>query len=136
MADLAFSGLDEVYRDLMRLGDQAGPIAEKMLRAGAAEVVKGWQLAIDEAGDDGLVDSGDMRRSVAPSRNIKGSAGEKYIEIYPQGSDRRGRRNAEKAFIQHYGSSRVKATRFVDKAEEYGEENAVPVMQAVWDETK
>ena len=133
MARMSTQGLDDVFRELGRLGQQARPLAEKMLQAGAMEVAKGWRQAIDEVG---LVKTGEMRASVAPSKQIKTEGDALYVEIYPQGKDSRGVRNAEKAFINHYGSQRVKATRFVDKAEEYGESMAVPVMAEIWERSK
>lgn len=139
MARLMFSGLDDIANELSHMGETAGALTDQMLRAGAEEVKKGWQMAIDEAG---LNESGAMRASVGPSKSIKGDANMKYIEIYPQGTDSSGKhaknpvRNAEKAFINHYGSSSHAATRFVDRAEEYGEAMAVPVMQKIWDSAK
>jgi hypothetical protein len=59
------------------------------------------------------------------------------IDIYPQGTDRHGVRNAEKAFILHYGISDQKrhpATHWVDDADRYSEDYAEPAMVQVWEE--
>ena len=53
-------------------------------------------------------------------------------EIYPQGKDRKGVRNAEKAFILHYGKSGQAPTRFVDAVEEAAEDKAVSAMENVF----
>ena len=54
-------------------------------------------------------------------------------EVYPQGVDRKGIRNAEKAFVNHYGASSRKATHFVDDAESEAEAPAVEAMANAWD---
>ncbi len=139
MAKLMFSGLDDIAGELSRMGEDADKVADKMLRAGAGEMAKRWRKSIDEAG---LVKTGAMKNSVAPAKGAMGNAGMKYIEIYPRGTDKggghkgKGVRNAAKAFFNHYGTSRIPATRFVDQAEESGEEMAVRAMQAIWDKEK
>ena len=60
----------------------------------------------------------------------------KYIYVSPQGKDHKGVRNAEKAFINHYGTSKIKATHFVDDAETEASEKAVDAMQDVWNKQK
>ncbi|NLW24754.1 MAG: hypothetical protein GXY91_05875, partial [Clostridia bacterium] len=42
----------------------------------------------------------------------------KEVDIYPQGKDRKGVRNAEKAFVLHYGTSKLPASHWVDDADE------------------
>lgn len=139
MAKLMFSGLDEIAAELSRMGEGADKVTDKMLRAGAEEVAKGWRKAIDEVG---LVETGTMKNSVAPAKGTKSDGGTKFIEIYPQGTDKSGHhkgkgvRNAAKAFYNHYGTSRISATYFVDKAEKHNEKTVVPVMQAIWDKEK
>lgn len=131
MARMDWSGLDDVFRELRHIEQTAGPLTEKMLDAGAEVIVKSWKDAIQAAG---LVDTGAMLNAVRPSRKSKGA----MREIYPQGKDSRGIRNAEKAFVNHYGSKsrKIPATGFVDKAEANAEGPAVEVMQKIWDEAK
>ena len=62
--------------------------------------------------------------------------GMRCAEIYPLGKDSHGVRNAEKAFILHYGRSNMKGDHFVDNAERIAEQNAVPVMQEIWENAK
>jgi len=125
---LSFEGLDEVYREMTRAGESVGPTADRMAEAGAEEVVKGWQEAIQEAG---LIRTGAMLRSVRAGKVKDGRT-----DIYPQGKDAKGTRNAEKAFILHYGTSRKRGTRFVDRAEEIAEPRAVEAMTRIWEESK
>ena len=73
-----------------------------------------------------------MRNSVRASAVKKN--GEAYVtSIYPHGRDRKRQSNAEKAFILHYGSSKLKGDHFVDDAEAKAEEAVEQVMQNVWD---
>lgn len=131
MARFDTSGMDDLINDMERMGQNTGPVAEAMTMA-AAEIIKGcWQRSAEE---HGLRDTGAMIASIgypsAPT-NFGDALG---IDVYPQGRDQKGTRNAEKAFIQHYGSSRTPATYFVDDADAYSEEIVPEVMQAMWDE--
>ena len=128
MALFEAEGFDELVADLKKNADLLDSAAPEMLQAGAAVVADAWRDAIQS---HGLIDTGDMLDSVAPS-NLVNSSTEKKIAVYPQGRDRKGIRNAEKAFINHYGASRRKATHFVDDAETKAEGPAVEEMAAVW----
>ncbi len=121
-------GFDELLADLQKDKDLIEDAAPDMLAAGAGIVADAWRDAIKA---HGLIDTGDMLDSVAPSDAVVTSS-EKKIAVYPQGRDRKGIRNAEKAFINHYGASRRKATHFVDDAETKAEGPAVDAMAAVW----
>ena len=121
-------GFDELLADLKKDADLLDTAAPEMLQAGANVVADAWRDAI-RAND--LIDTGDMLDSVGPSDAVNTDR-EKKIAVYPQGRDRKGVRNAEKAFINHYGASRRKATHFVDDAETKAEGPAVEAMAAVW----
>jgi hypothetical protein len=78
----------------------------------------------------GYIDTGDMLASVARAdKSPKGTA-----EIYPQGTDSKGVRNAEKAFILHYGTSSVQGSRFVDDIEDKAAPEIYVAMGNVMDE--
>ena len=130
MARFDVSGLEETIREMQRLGQESGDAAKAMLQAGAEKMKSAWRAAI-MARD--LVKTGEMLGSVG-YRAPKDAGTGMYVEIYPQGVDSRGVRNAEKAFINHYGTTTHPATRFVDDAEKMGEAMAVPAMEAIWDE--
>ena len=121
-------GFDELLADLKQHSDLISTAAPDMLQAGAAVVADAWRDAIRA---HGLIDTGDMIDSVGPS-DIVNTSSEKKIAVYPKGRDRKGIRNAEKAFINHYGATRRKATHFVDDAETKAEGPAVDAMAAVW----
>ena len=138
MAYLKWQGLDEVFKEMQRAGETTGEIAEKMLEAGGKECVKAWKIAIGMHGHSGKGISGRATGEMADSVGIKfvKKNGKRCAEIYPLGKDSHGVRNAEKAFILHYGRSNMKGDHFVDDANEIAEAEAVPVMVEIWENSK
>lgn len=137
MAYLKWEGLDEVYREMQRAGETTGETAQRMLEAGSQECVKAWKTAIGMYGHA----RGESKRATGAMQDSVGvkfvtKQGKRCAEIYPLGKDSKGVRNAEKAFILHYGRSNMKGDHFVDEADRIAEENAVPVMQEIWDQSK
>lgn len=131
MARFDMSGLDEMIREMRRMGETSGEAAKAMLQAGAEAVKAAWQRSAEE---HGLRDTGDMITSIGFARDPKEIGGVLSIDIYPQGKDRHGVRNAEKAFVLHYGTSKIPPTRWVDDADHYSESTAITAMQSIWDE--
>lgn len=131
MARFDMSGLEETIRDMQRMGQQSGNAAKAVLQAGAEKVKAAWRAATEA---HGLVDTRDMLESIGFARNPKQIGDMLSIDIYPQGRDRKGVRNAEKAFILHYGTSRHPATRFIDDADAMSEAEAIPAMEEIWDQ--
>jgi hypothetical protein len=90
-------------------------LADEMLIAGAEEVREAWKKSAEKHEHK---DTGDMIASINYSRQVRKIGDIKEVDIYPQGKDRKGVRNAEKAFILHYGTSRISASHWVDDADE------------------
>ena len=130
MARFEMKGLDELVRAMQAKGQESGEVAQRMLMAGAEAVRAAWQHAA-EAHD--LRDTGAMIASIGYARAPKKAGDILSIDIYPQGTDGKGVRNATKAFVLHYGTSRIPATRWVDDADAESGETVMPAMQAVWD---
>lgn len=131
MARFDTSGMDDLINDMIRMGQNTGPVAEAMTMAAAEIIKRCWQRSAEE---HGLRDTGAMIESIGYPRapiNFGDAIG---IDIFPQGRDRRGVRNVEKAFVQHYGTGRVPATYWVDTADAYSEEAVPEALQAMWDE--
>ena len=128
MANLSFRGLDELSRKLARMGQQAGPVKEAMLNAGAETCIRVWKQTAE---DHGHRDTGDMINSIKAKKYGKDGR-----IVYPMGKDKKGQSNAEKAFILNYGTSggRIKGDGWCDEADEKCEKEAVPVMRAVFNE--
>lgn len=138
MAKFSVNGIDSLAADLQRLGQLDNEeLVSDMLEAGAEIVTDEWKKGIANAVKskaDGGRGTGDMASSVAPTKGIKKIGDVSAKEIYPQGKDRKGVRNAEKAFILHYGKSNADQppTHFVDAVEESAEDKAVSAMENVF----
>ncbi len=131
MARFDVTGMEAVIRDMARMDQQTGRVADEMLLAAAGVMTEAWKNAIQAHGHYGKY-TGDMFDSVGPSKPVtKGDV--RSLTIYPQGRDRTGTRNAEKAFIANFGRTHQDATHFATEAENEGEEPAQTAMLAVWD---
>ena len=128
MASMDTSGLDDLINQMRRLGQDVGPVADEMLDAAAGIVRDQWKSTAKQYGH---VDTGAMVDSV--DFPVKGSARALYRDIYPQGKDAKGVRNAEKAFILHYGKHNMPGTYWVDDAEDKAGPEAIAACQAIWD---
>ena len=120
---LNLSGLDDMMASIAGLIGSCDQVAKDMLDAGEAEVIAAWQQVSP-------VRTGAMRGSVKGHRK-GGSA--MTSEVYPDGSDH-GVRNAEKAFILHYGTKRIPGSHWVDQAEEIAEPAATAAMEEIFNQ--
>lgn len=127
MAVMKSAGILGLAEEFERFRLDIPDVGQKMLDAGAKACVKEWKDGITASGH---VDTGAMKESVRSSKNQN----KKTREIYPRGKDKNGVRNAEKAFVLHYGTSHKPGDRFVDKIEENSEEQAFKEMQGVFDD--
>lgn len=131
MARMSFSGIDEVIRDMDRLQMRTGATAERMVRAGAEVMAEERRK---EAERRGLRDTGDMIKKMRPARNTYTVMGAKKLDVYSQGKDEKGVRNAAKEYMDHYGYKKRPASHWVDTAEARGEKPANEAMVGVWNE--
>ena len=131
MARFDVSGLDETIEEMKRLGQMTGQTADAMLMAGAEEVRKAWRQSAEEHRHR---DTGDMIASIGFARKPKEIGSIRTIDIYPQGKDKRNIRNAEKAFILHYGTKKIRGSRWIDDADKISEQTVVPAMIRVWEQ--
>lgn len=143
MARFKTTGLDATIRQMKELGELTGEIADKMLAAGAEEVKKAWKKSAER---HSLRLTGQMMDSIGYPKKPTNINGIKTMDIYPQGKStytekdgkrierKKAIRNAEIAFIHHYGTSRNPATHWVDTADELAEEPVSKAMNAIWDE--
>lgn len=131
MARFDTSGINDLINEVVRLGEVGEEVGDKMLLAGAEEVKNAWKFA---AGLHGHIKTSDMVNSVEFSRRPENVGGVRTIDIYPQGKDRKGVRNAEKAFILHYGSSKLRPTHWVDDADAIAGPAVQETMEKVFDD--
>lgn len=125
MATFDFSGMPEILAELRKRGEEGEAVGQAMLDAGAAAAVESWRKTIDRLG---LVDTGALRDSIAPTEH-RGS----YREITAKGKDAHGVRNGQKAFVLHYGTSRIRASYWWDTAYSEAEPLVFAAMRRVWD---
>lgn len=119
-------GAAELARDLQKLGDNAPRIERDMLDAGGQIMSLAWQEAID---DHGFVLTGAMRAGV--NHKLRKIHGSQRAEITSEGTDGHGVRNAAKAYILHYGTSKLPASHWIDGAEQKGTGPATAAMGQV-----
>jgi hypothetical protein len=129
MARFSFDGIDAVIRDMDRLQMRTGPTADKMIQAGSKIMAEERRK---EAERRGLRDTGDMIKKMKPARKIYTVMGAKKRDIYSQGKDEKGTRNAQKEFHDHYGYKKRPASHWVDTAESRGEKPANQAMVDIW----
>lgn len=136
------SGLDILRNELEKLAEAVGgDLPEKMLDAGADAAVDEWKAGIVRHRH---VDTGEMLNSVGVA---PGTRKGRKREIYPLGSDRKGVRNAEKAYVLNYGRGKgkrnrrskksvvgLKGDRFVDDIQKKTELSTYKAMSKVFDE--
>ena len=131
MASFKTSGdlIDDVAKKLKELGeDVSGQLGQEMLDEGAKIIEFNWVKSIK---NHKHIDTGEMVNSVGVAKKTKTK---KFRDIYPQGKDSKGVRNAEKAYIAHYGKSGQIGTRFVDEAEANSAAECAAAMQRKLDE--
>ena len=131
MARFDTSGLDDLVREMRRMGQDSGKVAEAMVQAAAIEIREAWKEAAEE---HGLRDTGAMIESIGFNGPVKSIGNALYQDVYPQGKDEKGVRNAEKAFILHYGTTRRPGTYWVDDADEKSGQRVQRRLEEMWGE--
>ena len=130
MAWIINTGLDEMLDDFRRLGDAAGEVQEKMIAAGVEILKEEWRKSAEGHRHK---DTGAMIKSIGAS-GVKRDGSAVFSIVYPDGKDKTGTRNAEKAFILNYGTSKIKASHWVEEAEEAAEPLIMEAYLKIWDE--
>ena len=129
MATFNTSGLNDLIADMRRMDAMTEPVAVQMCMGAAEAVKQAWQQAIQE---NDLIDYGDMMDSIGYAQQPTKFGDVLGIDIYPQGKDRHGVRNAEKAFILNYGNQLIDPTYFVDRADALSAETVPPLLEKIW----
>ena len=135
---LTWSGLDDVYKEMQRAGETVGETAQKMIEVGGQECVKAWKIAIGLHGHSGKGKSGRATGEMINAVGVKfiTKKGKRKAEVYPLGKNKHGVRYGAIAFYLHYGRSNMDGDRFVDDAERIADEEAVPAMIDIWNQSK
>ncbi len=131
MARFSTDGIDSIAEEMAWMGEAAGEAADEMLLAGAEEVKRAWQ---ETAERHGYRETGDMIESIRADKAPKSDANDvRRISVYPRGEDRKGVRNAEKAFLLHYGTSKIHGSHWVDEADQDAGPMVQDVFEKIWD---
>ena len=106
-------GLDELIPDMEALAQIPDSVIDEMLHA-KADIIEDAQQSTGAA--MGVHKTGLTLKSIKRVNSVKASGFGRSLEIYPQGTNSKGRRNAEVAFMNEYGTKGVrglKKKRFV-----------------------
>lgn len=134
---LKLDGLEEVIRDMARMGENTGAAADAMILAGADIVRTEW---IKSARKHGHIDTGAMVSNVGLAGKVKTVAGMRTVDVTSLGQVTRGKktpratRNAEKAAYLNRGTRKIKGSRFVEEAERAADAPAAAAMADIWDQ--
>lgn len=119
-------GFDELISATAELADDVDSFADEIIDMAGDEFVAGWKDSIKK---HGLVDTGAMLNSVG---QIKSKSAHE-VTVYPLGKDKKGVRNAEKAYINHYGRGKKVGTHFVDEAESTAQKKVDAKTEEIYD---
>lgn len=131
MARFVTAGLDDLISQMRKLNEDSGEMARTMVDAAVIEIRDAWKQSIEK---HGLIDTGDMMESIGFPKPVQEIGGVLFRDVYPVGKDRTGTRNATKAFVLNYGTSRIDATHWVDEADEASGPRIRERLQEMWGE--
>lgn len=139
MARFNVVGLEGLRDDLQKDAARAERLAPKLLKVGAEVIAKAQREEADAMIKSGKIrmfgndsrSTGAFKASIKPTP-VRGSGAGAYVDVYPQGKDRKGVRNVEKGFIAEYGTKRQPAYPWMSKANEKSMPEAVEKMQTEW----
>lgn len=130
MARFEIDGMDEIIDKMKSMQMLTGKVAETMLMAAAAEVREAWRESAEEHAHR---NTGQMIASIGYPRKPTAASDSLTIDIYPQGKNTGGVRNAEVAFVLHYGTSKMPGSRWVDDADSKSGPRVTAAMTRIWD---
>ena len=129
MAKFELTGLGDIEKMLLNRETTVTAAVPDMIQAGADELIKAEQEEIERLK---LVDTGDMKKSVKATK-IRNTDSGGFVEVYPQGKDRKGVSNATKAFVAQYGKSGMSARPWLTAARAKSGEKVSAAIRKVWD---
>ena len=132
MAEFNVVGLDDIAESLLKREAKTVEAVPEMLKAGG-EVMKQAQSDEVRLTFTGDRSTGDLAASikVSPVKDIEGG---KRVEVYPDGKDRHGIRNATKGFVLQYGRKNMPARPWFTAANEKATDAVNAEMRRVWEE--
>jgi HK97 gp10 family phage protein len=131
MAKFNVVGLDDIQNAMLRREAATVEAVPEMLKAGGAVMQKAQKDEIT-ATFKSKRSTGDMASSIVVS-DIKEISGGKRVEVYPDGKDRHGVRNATKAFVLQYGRKNMPARPWFTAANTKAADDVNAEMRRVWE---
>ena len=129
MARFDTSGLDDLILQMRAMGQDCGPVAEEMVNASVEVIKEAWKTS---AQLHGHIDTGAMINSIGLGPGPVRAGAIIYRDVYPQGNDGKGVRNATKAFVLNYGRSNMAGSHWVDEADDHSAEPVQTVCESIW----
>lgn len=133
MAEFNFSGLEEITLDMQQVAQLPDEVIDAMLNA-KADVTAAAQKSVGRM--MGVERTGLTLRSIKKGK-IKLKKGQRIIYVTATGSRKRGEkrvRNAEIAFLNEFGTRKIKARPFIRTANEQSAEAATAAAMKIYDE--
>lgn len=143
MAKFNVVGLEDLLEDLNKEPIRVEQLAPEMLAAGAkviGDAQKEEARAMIASGKIRFLgndsrSTGDFVESIKPTR-VRRQGKKAFVDVYPQGTDQKGIRNAEKGFIAEYGTKKMPAYPWMSVANEKAHDEAVAKMQEIWNKER
>ena len=108
-------GANEFLRDLQKLGNDMRATERAMLQAGGEQMAQAWRNEIETRRH---IKTHAMLKNV--KYKIKTKSGHLRAEITSEGTDEHGMSNSAKAYMLHYGTSKIRGDHWIDAAEAAG----------------
>lgn len=131
MAKFNVVGLDDIQDAMLRREAATVEAVPEMLKAGGAVMQKAQADEISSTFTSKR-STGDMAKSIVVSK-VKEISGGKRVEVYPDGKDRHGVRNATKAFVLQYGRKNMPARPWFTAANTKAADEVNAEMRRVWE---
>lgn len=132
MAKFDTQGLNEVAAFMLKQDEATLKVVPEMLKAGGEIIKKAQQTEINAMFNSDR-STGALKESIKVSDVKNGENGSKKVEIYPDGKDKHGVRNATKGFVLNYGRSNMPARPWFTAAMNTAADKATEAMRKVWE---
>ena len=131
MARVEVSGIEGFEDKILKREAAATAAVPAMLKAGAAVLVEAQQAEIRSTFKSNRA-TGDLANSIKATP-VKKKDSTQYVEVYPQGTNRRGERNATVGFVHQYGRSNMPARPWFTSANEKAAGEVQEAMRKEWE---
>lgn len=131
MARFEVNGIEGFEDKILKREAAATAAVPAMLKAGAAVLVDAQQTEIRSTFHGDRV-TGDLASSIKAT-SVKKKDSTQYVEVYPQGTNRRGERNATVGFVHQYGRSNMPARPWFTSANAKAAEDVQEEMRQEWE---